>query len=258
MTDAPVDLNHLNELAGQLNAAMTAVTPYRLAIADPASLIPIDKNAHYMSKRVWDRLVENVKADHNLSSLPFCWQREDKQFVVLSGNHRVQAAAEAKIPAILILYTDAALSKAQQRAIQLAHNAIVGQDNPAILRELWQEIDDLSMKVYSGLDDAYLETLEQVELVSLKEDQLCFEELRILFLPSEIETLKDVLKRLGKATTPKTMLAARYEDFDRFFNALLDFKGAAEIVNSATAILAMTEIVEEWLAAHKQAEEAPA
>jgi hypothetical protein len=43
-------------------------------------------------------------------------------------------------------------------------------------------------------------------------------------------------------------LAARYEDFDSFFETLLEFKEATGIVNTATAMGAMIEIVEQWLA----------
>lgn len=246
------DQARLGELAEQLNALLGDVTPYRLAVVAPGAILPVDKNAHYMSKRVYDQLVANVRKDGNLSSLPFCWQREDGQLVVLSGNHRVMAAQDAGIPLVLVLYTDARLTTAQQRAIQLSHNALVGQDNPTTLRELWQEIADLEMKVYSGLDDKLLETMGAVQVARINEAPLRFEELTILFLTPEVERIKDMLARLGAATKPR--LAARCEDFDRFFEMLLQFKEAAGIVNTGTAVLAMMDIVEAWIAEHNAAE----
>lgn len=45
----------------------------------------------------------------------------------------------------------------------------------------------------------------------------------------------------------KTRFAARVEDFERFLDALLDFKVASNIVNTGTAIMAMIEIIEGWL-----------
>jgi len=149
------DETRLADLVEQLNAALSDVTPYRIAVVEPGMILPIDKNAHYMSKRVYDQLVANVRRDKNLSSLPFCWKRSDGQLIALSGNHRVQAARDAGVPLVLTLYTDAQLNKAEQRAIQLSHNALVGQDNPTTLRELWQEIDDLDMKIYTGLDEIH-------------------------------------------------------------------------------------------------------
>ena len=129
------DETRLSDLVEQLNGALGDVTPYRLAVVNPGDVLPIDKNARYMSKRTYDQLVANVSNDKNLSSIPFCWKGPEGQFVALSGNHRVMAAKDAGIPLILVLYTDAKLSKAKQRAIQLSHNALVGQDNPATLRE---------------------------------------------------------------------------------------------------------------------------
>lgn len=246
------DEARLSDLVEQLNDALGDVTPYRLAVVPPGDVLPIDKNARYMSKRTYDQLVANVGKDKNLSSIPFCWKGPDGRFVALSGNHRVMAAKDAGVLLILVLYTDAKLSKAKQRAIQLSHNALVGQDNPTTLRELWQEIDDLGMKIYSGLDDGLIETMEKVNVQRIAEEALRFQELTILFMASEIDRIKDVLKQLGSVNKPR--LAARYEDFDRFFETLLDFKEAANMVNTGTAIMAMIEIVEAWIAEHNAVE----
>jgi hypothetical protein len=240
------DQARLETLVEQLNEALGGVTPYKLAVVEPGAVQPIDKNAHYMPKRVYDQLMSNVQADGNLSSLPFCWRNDKGQFVALSGNHRVKVAAEAGVPLILTLYTDADLSQAQRRAIQLSHNALVGLDNPVTLRELWTEIDDLSWKIYSGLDEELLETMEAAQVIRIAEESLRFEELTLLFLTPEMDRIEATLQRLGAVT--KRRLAARYEDFDSFFAMLLDFKEATGIVNSATAMGAMIEIVEQWLA----------
>ena len=58
----------------QLNSALDGVTPYRLALVHPADVAHVQKNAHYMPTKVYRRLVDNVKHDGNLSSLPFCWK----------------------------------------------------------------------------------------------------------------------------------------------------------------------------------------
>ena len=71
----------------QLNRALDGVTPYRLALVSPADVAHVQKNAHYMPTKLYKRLVENVRHDGNLSSLPFCWRDADGKLVVLSGNH---------------------------------------------------------------------------------------------------------------------------------------------------------------------------
>lgn len=247
------DEARLNSLVTALNKALGEITPYKLAVVDPADVQPVDKNAHYMPKRVYDQLTANVQRDGNLSSLPFCWRKPDGGFVSLSGNHRVQVARDAEVPMILILYSDDQLSRSQQLAIQLSHNALVGGDNPQTLRELWQEIDRLDMKVYSGLDDEYLETVAPVQVMQLGEAALRMEELTMWFVPSETEHLQAVMKQLGKGARLKFL--AQVEAFDRFFQALLDFKEAANIVSTATAILVLTEVAERWVAEHNEAEQ---
>jgi len=242
----------LKDLLDQLNAGLGDVTPYKLALVPPGEILLLTKNAHYMNKRTYEQLTANVKRDGNLSSLPFCWKRPepDGRFECLSGNHRVETARDAKTPLILILYTDANLSRPERVAIQLSHNALVGEDNPQVLRELWTEIADLSLKVYSGLDDKLLETLAPVPLSRIDEADVRMETLDILFFPSEVVRVKDVVARLGRAAENKPRLAARIQDFNRFFDVLLTFKEAKGILNTGTALLAMLDIVEEWLAAN--------
>lgn len=233
-----IALDELNQLLGE-------VTPYKLAIVAPEEVKSLDKNARYMSKRVYDQLTANIAQDGNLSSLPFCWRMPDGAMESLSGNHRVKTAAAAGVEAILVLYTDEELSKSQRVAIQLSHNALVGQDNPTVLNELWREIGSFEGKIYSGLDEDALKTMENVSVVRIQESRLRFEELTLYFVPAEIDEIETVLKQLG--STAKHRFITQVEDFDKFFETLLDFKEAAGIVSTSTAFLAMIEIMAEWL-----------
>ena len=232
----------------QLNGALDGVTPYRLALVSPADVAHVQKNAHYMPTKVYRRLVDNVKHDGNLSSLPFCWKNVEGKLVALSGNHRVDAARDAGVERILVLYTDATLSRSEQIAVQLAHNAIVGADNKQTLRELWEEILELEFKDYTGLDETTLETVDAGSLDKLLAQQLPLEMVQLLFLPEEVERVQAVIDGLGRLGSGEALrYAARLADFDRFFEALLKVKEAEGIVNSATAVLRMVEIVEEHL-----------
>lgn len=233
----------------QLNAALEGVTPYRMALVSPGEVAHVEKNAHYMPTKVYKRLVENIRHDGNLSSLPFCWRDGAGKLVALSGNHRVDAARDAGIEQILVLYTDAGLSRSEQIAVQLAHNAVVGADNKQVLRELWEEILEMEFKQYSGLDESLLETVDASALDRLRVQPLPLEMVQLLFLPHETERVAEVIDALGKWSPEDGGLrfAARLEDFDRFFSVLLKCKEAEGIVNSATAVLRMMEIVEDYL-----------
>lgn len=233
----------IQNLLSELNSALGIVTPYKLAAVAPGAIQRLKKNAHYMPKGMFDRLTSNIAKDGNLSSMPFCWFDGDR-YICLSGNHRVMAAIEANVSLILILYTDAAMTRSEQVARQLSHNSIFGKDDTQLLRELWEEILDLEFKEYSGLDETELETMAASAEGSLGVGNLAFEEIRLLFLPDEADRLETVIKQLAK----HRRFAGRLEDFDQFFDTLLTFKEASGIVNSATAFVAIIEILEAWLA----------
>lgn len=101
------------------------------------------------------QLVENIKRDKYLSSVPFCWyNKTTKKYLVLSGNHRLKAGIDAGIQKFVVLYTDKDLEKQEQVAIQLSHNAIEGKDDLVILKELWSQVVDVNWKQYIGFDDS--------------------------------------------------------------------------------------------------------
>lgn len=237
----------LVDLLDELNTALVGVTPFKLALVDPATveLLSAEENARYMSKETFDRLAENIRQDGNLSSVPLCWRRPEGTLLCLSGNHRLLAAREAGIRQVLVLYTDADLTESERLARQLSGNSLVGQDNPQKLAELWQRVDAISWKVYSGLDDARLKTLPKMKVIRPQDAKLLFEEVRLLFVPAEAERIEETLKKLGDGGR---RWAASYADFDRFFETLLRYKQATGILNTATAIRTLTEIAEEWLA----------
>jgi len=97
------------------------------------------------------------------------------------------AAVAAGVARILILYDDRPLSRQERVAIQLSHNAINGRDDPALLKELWAEIDDLGLKYYAGLDDKQLEQLADAQFKSMREAVLDYKAVMFLFLPEEVE-----------------------------------------------------------------------
>ena len=116
----------LAAIAG-INASLEG-QPYKAAVVPIEGLELLEKNARFMRSETFRNLVENIKRDGGLSSVPFCLKLGDR-YRVLSGNHRVQAAQEAGVKRLLVLYTDRELSREEQVSIQLSHNAIVGEDD---------------------------------------------------------------------------------------------------------------------------------
>ena len=101
------------------------------------------------------------------------------------GNHRVQAAISAGLETIPCIITDDEMSEEQRIAIQLSHNAIVGQDDPDVLKKLYDKILDIDLKEYSGLDDKTLGLLDKASSQAMSEANLEFQVLSIVYLPAE-------------------------------------------------------------------------
>ncbi len=241
------DLPTVNEKLSASSLRVEEVSPGQCDLAE--------KNARYMTAEQYRRLVENIRADGCLTSVPFAVKRGGR-YLILSGNHRVQAARDAGLTKILVLCTDQDLSAQKQRALQLSHNAVVGQDDLAILRELYDEINDLALREYSGLDDAMFGRMEPPDLDPLSEVGLEVRVVTVAFLPSDIARVEETLdKVLARSLSDKTWVN-RFADYDRFLDALTVARERAGVKNTATAFSLLLDLIEKHL--DEMPEKAPA
>ena len=65
-------VSQLNSMLDEMNA------PYKVDFVDPAEIKLLDKNARYMSQEMFQNLVDNVKNDGGLTSLPLCIKEGDR------------------------------------------------------------------------------------------------------------------------------------------------------------------------------------
>jgi hypothetical protein len=225
---------------------------------DPKRLKLLKLNARYMRHETFMRLVENVKKDKALTSVPFCaildyYQEGDPiprhedtgepVYEVLSGNHRVKAAISAGLAEIEVMVTDDPLSPDQRKAIQLSHNELTGEDDPATLKLIYESIQDLDLRLYSGLDDKKLELLAEVKPGSLNEAHLEFQPLTMIFLPDELDgvnELMDTVKTTIKGA--KATWITRWSDYDKYMDALEDASRSHGVKNVATALMVILEV----------------
>lgn len=216
--------------------------PYKLALVNVSELEFLEKNARYMTNEMFRNLVDNIKRDGGLSSVPLCWKHDDK-YRVLSGNHRCRAAIEAGLEEVLVLFTDRDLSKQEQIAIELSHNAIDGKDDMAILKELWDEIDDVSLKYYAGLDDKVLEEMEKAALASLSEVKLDYRSLTFLFLPHEVDMLDEAFAHAVECGgIQDTVYINRIDDFKRLLDSQSKVQASYDVKNSATSLMLILDV----------------
>ena len=224
---------------------------------DPRDLKLLEDNARYMRYEVFQRLVKQVRKDGTLQQWPFVYlDQATGERVVLSGNHRVKAAIEAGLTRIDWIECDQPLSRDEQVRIQLAHNAIVGEDDPESLRRLYESIGDVEERLMSGLDDAALDLLGDASAAKLSEVNLDYSTVSIVFLPDEYErALKafDEARQIGGRL--EAYWAARDNQHAQVLDALEDARAASHVMNTATALDVLlrvwdehrTDLLDEWL-----------
>jgi hypothetical protein len=129
-------------------------------------------------------------------------------------------------------------------ARQLSHNAIAGEDDPATLKALYDQIEDVDWRDYSGLDDKTLELMSQVDVSGLAEANLEFAAVHLIFLPEELERARAALKAAEDLVgNDEKWLAAR-KDYATTLDALLTARDSYRIGNVATAFGVLLDVFE--------------
>ncbi len=226
----------------------TAFTP-RLVRRDPKTLTRLTTNARYMRHEEYQRLVANVRRDGCLTSVPLIYagagEHAEGRELILSGNHRCNAAVDAGLTEVDAMLIDEQLTPDQLVAIQLSHNAIAGEDDPATLKQLYEQIDDVDWRGYAGLDDKELDLLDQVSLEGLSEANLDFQTITVVFLPPELDAAKTALDAVG--TYAGGAWLAAYRDYNATLDALSSVHAAYQVGNIATALGIVLTVVENHL-----------
>lgn len=219
-----------------------------MAVA-PSSLNLLKENARYFKRETFRQLRDNIAADKRLSSVPLCYQNTDGSLEVLSGNHRVKASIEANIPAIVVLVITEELEKSKRIAIQLSHNALVGEDDQSILANLWAQIESITDKLYSGLDSEAVKELGDVELVNFSTPQVPAHLVSFMFTDGEKEQLSELLDILGDtAKKSSAVYLCHAEQYIQFSKMVQDVKHADKIRDSSLALIRLMEIAQEYIA----------
>ncbi len=243
----------IEQIRAKLDDINKLIAPYKLAyVHTKDDCVPLEKNAHYMDKDVLDKLVHNVAEDGFLSQLPFGMKRKaDGKYLILSGNHRLKAAIKAKLEYILILYIDE-VSKDKQIAYQLSHNALVGKDDLTMLKEIFEEIQGIDSKEYSGLSDLQFIDPNKVQSASINDGDIELTEMRFLFIESKSHNVERVLAELGKQDLEDCGIV--YGSFEAFIKVATAIKAKYNIKANTVAFSKMVEICEAHLEALKEEE----
>lgn len=236
----------IEEIRVRLDEINKLIAPYKLAYVSPVNdCVGLEKNAHYMDKGTLDKLVNNVSEDGFLSQLPFGMLRADGKYLILSGNHRLKASIKAKLEYILILYVDE-LPKDKQIAYQLSHNSLVGKDDLKMLKEIYDEMDTIDAREFSGLNGVDFIDLDKVVTTQINDDDIELTEVKFLFVESRSKNVQCVLDILGRAKICENSHLV-LGDFEAFISILTEVEKKYNIKSMTVAFSKMIDICEEHL-----------
>ena len=208
-----------------------------LILIDPASprLRPMSKNARYMTKEQFNQLQSNLMNDGILESVPLVHRLSDGDYEIISGHHRIEAAAKAELKSILVMVIPEELDLSEKRSRQISHNAISGQDDMQTLSAMWHEVTKLSDKLYSGLDSETIGVLEKIKFEGLNAYAIRTEFISFWFLPEEVTDFEELLAHYTAIAGSKKVYLAPLEKYDTLMRGLIQAKKLSNVRNTAVA-----------------------
>ena len=242
-------MDDLTKALDTLNAQTKEYGFPTIRIVKPQDCIGQEKNARYFSPEVFQQLVNNVKADGRLESIPLCYQEtedeENGKYRIISGHHRVDAAKQAGLEQIMI-FVISPKDKDEIISKQLSHNALVGKDDKVILSELFNEIRSIEQKIASGLTSE----VEKIAYTSLNFRLGNFKQFTLLFCSDDDTRFDDLMQEIeGHVSFKKDEIVrvCNLATFDKFADNLRKIKKVENIKNNAVAFSRMIDICDDYL-----------
>ena len=203
-----------------------------------------DVNARIMKNEMQDQLTANIAKRGQLESLPYLTEDGNKVRII-SGHHRIKSARQAGIKEIYAILDVSGLTRSQEAAKQLAHNAISGFDDQSMLKEIVKMISDVDdmLESYVG-KDILAEPMAEVDKLISPAVQFDFRTLVFAFLPHQLQNLELLVKELEKAG-PEIVGVAEYEQGKRFVETLSKYQQFQDVRNLGAAISSMIEAANE-------------
>lgn len=241
-TIAQQKLNELNPLLKEMGFPL-------LKLVSPVKCIPQKKNARYFDVQTFNQLVANIKADGRLEGTPLCYETEEslnlpdneKEYGIISGHHRIEASKAAHLDMILIMVIELKKGNDELRSKQLSHNSLVGKDDQAVLKDLFDEIKDIEFKVMSGLKSE----IEKISYTSLNFKIGSFKNFSVTFLPEDEEVYQEAISQIEEFAAYRSgemVQLAPLPIYDKFADGIRAIKKIENIKSNATAFRFLLEL----------------
>lgn len=214
----------------------------------PDDLREQDENARVMPKNMFEHLTRTIGKEGRLESLPFC-AKTKRGIEIVSGHHRVRAARDAELTEIFVLVDTSGLSRDEIKAKQLAHNAIQGEDDPEILRRIYEAIEDVDARIESFIDaDELADRLRGIEAPNM-DIGMEYRTAMVTFLPYEKDRFDRAVEELTVELDrqAETVYMAELELLERFREILERVGKEYEVRAMGSRFRRMAEIVLDYL-----------
>lgn len=247
----------INSLLDQVNPLIFgANSKLRLKYVNYSDLKEQDINANVMPPGMFNQLKANVSKHQALESVPLVATREGspKLMEVVSGHHRTRAARQAGIEGGVILLYEG-LNNSELRAKQLSHNSISGTSDPAIVKDIFAQIEGLDTKLEAYIDPEAFKnlptsiTFEEVDIDPLADAKT----VTVVFLPTQSTDFQTALDLLS--SQPDVVYLEERPAFESFRQAVHKIRDELEILSYPTVFTTMARLAMERLAQLKQEHE---
>lgn len=233
-------MTEISGLLASLNEQLVKNGLCEILLISPNECKPQKKNARFFKAEKFNQLVSNIRKDSRLESVPLCYRAKNGEVYIISGHNRIDAAKAAGIENILVMLTDVS-DKNEIISKQLSHNSLVGQDDSQILAELYANIDDISNKLYSGIDS----NIEKISYTSLNFKSGMFKQVAFSFFEDDKEqfdlNLTEIITLLNSSPDTANYVCSS-ETYDYFVKCLGMIKKDCKIKSGSVALMAMCEI----------------
>lgn len=201
-----------------------------------------DINAHTMPAMMFRQLTANIEDRGMLESLPFCAMVEGR-IEVVSGHHRKRAARAAGVEDLIILLDTTGLTRDQIRAKQLAHNSINGIDDPQVVKQIYEMINDAEAKIEAFIDpkDLEIEFPDHVPITDIMSSNMESRTIMFMFLQHQQDNFEEVIEAISNDVDEVDVI--EMEHFDKFKKALTLVKDIDDVRAVGMVISKMCDIV---------------
>lgn len=207
-----------------------------------------DVNARSMTKTAFDRLTATISRDKRLESLPLCAltvRNGQGRIEIVSGHHRVRAARAAGVEELHVLVEVTGLTDDEIKAKQLAHNSIAGEDDPQLVKRIFESIQRADARIEAFIDPKEVDAQIERMPVGTVELGMQFKTALTVFIPYHLEEFERVQEHVFNVLSKSNDVTyiADIEMLEHWKQALGETAEAYDIKAIGSVIGKMSEIV---------------